>query len=314
MENIFLVSEKVIYLILLIICGIFVKKFNLVSDKGIEDLSKILIDFFWPVLIFYQISSSLNASDIINNISLPLFAIITGVVGYIFGLLFVKIFRYQDNTKKIFLYNSTINNFVFMVIPFVKLFFPENGLGLLFIHNVGFIIIIWTIGIFIFQGQLNIKESLKGLINPGLVTTLFAILITLVGINKFIPRLVFDVFKTMGEPTFAIAMIVVGAQIYKLSKEEFKFSLSNITIALNRLILIPLILFILSYYIKDFFPREVIGIFMIVNVMPVSIISVSMAIRFDSDPDLAAQHVVSNHLISIITIPVFIMLIEYFLL
>ena len=90
MQNIFMVSEKIIYLILLIICGVFVKKFNLVSDKGIEDLSKILIDFFWPVLIFYQITSSLNASDIINNISLPLFALITGIVGYIFGLFFVK--------------------------------------------------------------------------------------------------------------------------------------------------------------------------------------------------------------------------------
>ncbi len=314
MENIFIVGEKIIYLILLIICGILIRKLNLISDKGIEDLSKILVDFFWPALIFFQITSSLTSSDIINNISLPLFAIITGVTGYLLGIVFVRILKYQDNVKIIFLYNSTVNNFVFMVIPFVSLFFPKNGLGLLFIHNIGFIFIIWTIGISIFQKELNFKNSLIGLINPGFITTLAATIITLAGLNKFIPKLIFDSIKTMGDPTLAIAMIVVGAQIYKLGKDAIKFNLNNILIAFNRLILIPFVLFLFAYLIKDFFSKEIIGIFMIVNVMPVSVISVSMAIRYNSDPDLAAQHVVSNHLISIITIPVYIMLIKYFLL
>lgn len=314
MENFLLVGEKVIYLVILIACGILIKKLKLISDKGIEDLSKILVDFFWPALIFYQITSSLNAENIINNISLPLFAIITGVTGYILGFIFVKIFRYQDNVKIIFLYNSTINNFVFMVIPFVVIFFPENGLGLLFIHNIGYIFIIWTLGVSIFQGEFNIKKSLTGLVNPGFITTLAATAITLVGINKFIPKLLLDGINTMGGPTLAIAMIVVGARIYNLGMNAIKFNLNNLLIAFNRLILIPFVLFLLSYLLKDFFPKEVIGIFMIVNVMPVSVISVSMAIRYNSDPDLAAQHVVSNHLISILTIPVYIMLIKHFLL
>ena len=314
MENFFIVSEKIIFLVFLILCGVLIKKLNLISDKGIDDLSKLLVDFFWPALIFYQVTSSLSAEDIINNISLPVFAIITGVTGYILGILFVKIFRYQDNIKTIFLYNSTINNFVFMVIPFVGIFFPENGLGLLFIHNIGYIFIIWTLGVFIFQGEFNIKKSLIGLLNPGFIITVVATIITLLGINKYIPKLLLDGINTMGSPTLAIAMIVVGARIYNLGKEAIKFNLNNILIAFNRLILIPFVLFLLSYLLKDFFPKEVIGIFMIVNIMPVSVISVSMAIRYNSDPDLAAQHVVSNHLISILTIPVYIMLIKHFLL
>lgn len=313
MENILIVGEKIIYLILLIACGILIRKLNLISDKGIEDLSKILVDFFWPALIFYQITSSLTSSDIINNISLPFFAIVTGVTGYLLGILFVKIFKYQENEKIIFLYNSTINNFVFMVIPFVTLFFPENGLGLLFIHNIGFIFILWTIGVSIFQKEVNFINSLKGLLNPGFITTLIATIITLLGINKFIPKLLFDAVKTIGDPTLVIAMIIAGAQVYKLGRDAIKFNLYNILMAFNRLILIPFVLFILSYLLKDYFSKEIIVIFMIVNVMPVSVISVSMAIRYNSDPDLAAQHVVSNHLISIITIPVYIMLIKYFL-
>jgi len=95
----------------------------------------------------------------------------------------------------------------------------------------------------------------------------------------------------MGDPTLAIAMIVVGAQIYKLGKDAIKFNLNNILIAFNRLILIPFVLFLFSYLIKDYFSKEIIGIFMIVNVMPVSVISVSMAIRYNSDPDLAAQNI-----------------------
>jgi malate permease and related proteins len=200
-----------------------------------------------------------------------------------------------------------------MVIPFAELFFPKNGLGLLFIHNIGFIFVIWTLGVFIFQGGYNFKSSLKGLINPGLISTIAAVIIVIFGFNKFIPAVVNDVFKTIGSPTLPVSMIVAGAQIYKLGKNALKFDLFNILIGVNRLILIPGILFLLSLFLKNYFSKEIIGIFMIVNVMPVSIISVSMAIRYGSDPELASQNIVSNHILSMITIPVFIILIKFFL-
>ena len=69
MENFFIVSEKIIFLVFLILCGVLIKKLNLISDKGIDDLSKLLVDFFWPALIFYQVTSSLSAEDIINDIT-----------------------------------------------------------------------------------------------------------------------------------------------------------------------------------------------------------------------------------------------------
>jgi len=314
MENITIVFEKIIYLILLIGCGVVIKKVNFISDKGVEDLSKIVVDFFWPALIFYQITATLNAPDIINNLSLPLFAALTGITGYLLGLLFVKIFRFQDDAKKIFLYNSTVNNFVFMVIPFVEIFFPKNGLGLLFVHNIGYILIIWTIGVSVFQEKFDFKKSIMGLLNPGFITTLIAIIITLSGLNKFIPKIAEETFKTMGTPTLAVSMIVVGAKIYNLGKEAFKFDLYNVLIGVNRLLIIPGILFLIALLLKNYFPKEVLGIFMLVNVMPVSIISVSMALRFNSDANLAAQNIVSNHLISIFTIPAFIVLIKIFFL
>ena len=313
--SILIILEKIFFLLSLIGCGILAKKLELISDKGVDDLSKLILDFFWPALIFFQITSALNAEDIIKNISLPFFAILTAVTGLFLGKVIAKIMKYKEEERQLFLYNSTINNFVFMVIPFVELYYPKNGLGLLFIHNIGFILIVWTVGVFLFQGRLSLLQSIKGLINPGLISTFSAILITITGLNGFIPSAVSDIFKTMGTPTVAISMIVAGAQIYKLGRNAFKFNLWNILLGLNRLILIPGILFVLSIFLKNIFdlPREVLGIFMIVNAMPVSIISVSMAMRYNSDSNLAAQGVVSNHLFSILTIPFFILLIEKFL-
>ena len=118
----------------------------------------------------------------------------------------------------------------------------------------------------------------------------------------------------MGNPTLPTAMIVAGAQIYKLGRNVLKFDLFNFLIGFNRLILIPGLLFLLSLGLKNYFSKEVIGIFMIVNIMPVSVISVSMALRFGSDPELASQNIVTNHILLVFTIPVFIFLIKIFLL
>lgn len=316
MENIIIVVSKIFYIVMLFGSGILAKKFNMISDKGEEDLSKIFTDFFWPALIFYSITSKLNASDIINNISLPFLAILTGLVGLLFGFIFIKIFKFEEEEKKIFLFHSVFNNFSFMVLPFAILFLPEKGAGLLFISNTGFIILIWTLGVFILNANSTRREILLKLLSPGLIVTLISIIIVLLGLNKYIPDLAFDVTKTLGEPTITIAMLIAGARIYKLGINSLKFNLWNILLGFLRLVLIPAILFFVAVLLKKFFHlnKEVLLIFMLVNIMPVSINSVTMAISYKSNADLASQGVVFTHLFSIITVTVYVLLIQKFFL
>ena len=91
---------------------------------------------------------------------------------------------------------------------------------------------------------------------------------------------------------------------------SLKFDRWNMGLIVVRLILVPLILFIVAWllYVYCGVSRDIILVFSIVNLMPVSLNSVSMTIRFKSSPELAAQGIVSTTLVSSITIVAFLIL------
>lgn len=315
MENILTILNKIFFLILLISAGVFAKKIKLISTEGEKDLSRLLVDFFWPAMIFASITGNLTADDILSNISLPVLAIITAVTGFAIGMIFLKITGFKDDRKKIFLYHTTINNFIYMVLPFAMSMIPGKGVGLLFIHNLGYLLVLWTLGISILKGSIGLKGCLKNLLSPGLISTMIAIIVVISGMNKYIPKMLHTTLSTIGKPTLAVAMIITGARIYKLGRHALKFDKWNILLGFLRLVLIPLILFIFALILKVYFnvSREVLIIFSLVNIMPVSVNSVSLAMRFKSSPELAAQGVVFTHLFSVVTIVLNLLLIEKFL-
>jgi len=315
MENILLILGKIIFIVLLLSSGFLAKKFRFLSDRGEEDLSKIFMNIFWPSLIAFSIMAKLNAGDIINNISLPILGVLTAFTGFIIGSLFIKISKYKEDQKKVFLYHSTFNNFSFMVLPLAVAFMPQKGAGLLFVHNLGLVILITSLGVVILSGNTDVSEMLKNLLSPALIATVLSIIVVLTGYNKLIPKNIFDFMEVLGSPTIPIAMMIAGARIYKLGFKALNFNFWNISLGLIRLIFVPAILFGFSFILKFFFhaSNEVLIIFMLVNIMPVSINSVSMALSYKSSPELAAEGVVFTHLFSIITVTIFIILIQAFL-
>jgi malate permease and related proteins len=306
------IIEKLLLLIALISTGIILKKFKMLSDQSENDLSRLLINFFWPGLIFFSITGTLSAKDITQNWSLPVLGIVTSITGLLIGLIFLKIIKFEKDSGKIFLYNCTINNFVFLVLPFAESMLPHKGAGLLFLNNLGMIIIMWTVGMFIFTGFMNVKNSLKNVLSPGLIVTIIAMVLVLTGFNKLIPTIIKDLSDNIGKPTIIISMIVAGAQIYKLGVKAIKFDLWNISLGVIRLIIIPALLLFLSLFLKSKFgvSKDTLLIFMLVNIMPVSIVSVSFALKFNTAPECASQSVVFTHIFSILTIPFFIYIMQ----
>lgn len=311
-----IILGKIFYLLVLIAAGILARRLSLLSEKGEKDLSKLLVDIFWPAAIFASITLNLQAEDIVNNLVLPLSALVTAFTGLILALIIVKIFKFKDIKKQMFLFHSSINNFVFMVIPFAVLFLPEKGLGLLFLHNLGYLLFLWLVGVTLLQGKSSIRDVLKRLLTPGLIATVLGVIFVLTGLNNKIPNysnsLLFTIVEALGKPTIAVAMIIAGSSIFDLGVKALKFDKWNISLGVLRLLIIPFVLFALTLLLRPYFNDEVLIIFMLVNVMPVSVNSVSIARRFKSSPELAAEGVVFTHLFGIPTMILFIYLIQQY--
>jgi malate permease and related proteins len=315
MESAFIIFQKILYIILLFAAGFIAKRFRLLSDKGEEDMSRIFVDIFWPSLIFFSITSKMTQSDIIANATLPFYGILTGLTGYVLALFVARMHKFQGDRKRIYIYHLMINNFSFMVFPLAVYFLPEKGAGMLFIHNLGFTILLLSLGVIVMSGKYDFKSIFNSLLSPALIATVLSIVIVLLGINRYIPKLVFDVFETLGMPTVALALLVAGARIYALGLKVLRFDTWNISLGIFRLIVIPGILFAVSMFMKVYLnvSHDILVIFMLVNIMPVSINSVSLAMKYNSSADIAAEGVVFTHLFSIVTVMLYILIMQKYL-
>lgn len=313
MEYLLAITEKVVFIILVMGSGLLAKKMKLISDTGEKDLSMLMVDLVWPSLIFSSITTTLTARDILANLWLPLLAGLVHLTGLLLGLLYCGISGYKGDRKKIFLFHATMNNFLVMSLPFATFFFPQKGAALLTIANLASIIFLWTAGAIVVSGEFRLRESLKLVINPCLLSTLAAIFFVFTGLNKYIPRLLNEGLAVLGQPTLLFGLLIAGTQIYKLGWKALKFDAWNISVALLRNFLVPGILFLIALLLRGRISRETLVIFMILGSTPASVNSITLAFKYKSSPELAAEGVLMTHLLAIFSMTGYVSLIKIFL-
>ncbi|MDR3200436.1 MAG: AEC family transporter [Spirochaetales bacterium] len=314
MSHIYAIAEKIFFVILIMGAGVLTKKLKLVSDQGEKDLSVLMMDFVWPAFIFSSIVTTLSADDILSNILLPVLSVGLHLTGYILGMIICRIAGYKGERRNIFLLHAAMNNFLVMALPFAEFFFPAKGAALLAVANLGSMVSLWTLGVStVVTGNLGLKTTLRNIFSPGLIATLAAILCVLTGINKYIPVLFTSALSVIGGPTMLLGLLVAGTQIYKLGKGALKLDGWNILVGLVRNILTPGALFAIALLLRGVIGSETLTILMIVSITPASVNSVTIAMKFDSAANLAAEGVVFTHLLAMGTMIGFIMLIERFI-
>ena len=313
MDYFLTIAEKVFYIVLLMGSGVLAKKMKLVSESGEKDLSLLMVDLVWPALIFSSITMTLTPEDILTNLWLPLLAMVVHLTGLLIGLFFARLAGYTGDRKKIFVFHATMNNFFVMALPFAVFFFPAKGAALLAVANLSSIIFLWTGGAVIISGKFSFRENKKSLFNPCLFATIAAILFVFLGWGKYVPRLVNDGLVVIGQPTLFFGLLVAGTQIYKLGWKALKFDSWNLMIALIRNFLVPAVLFLVALLLKGRISTEALVIFMVIGSTPVSVNSITIAFKYKSSPELAAEGVLMTHLLSIFSMTCFLSLIKFYL-
>lgn len=311
MEYLYSILDKILYVILLMATGILAKRAGWLSDKGEEDLSVMMVDFIWPCMIFSSIVTSLTRDDIVTNISLPILAAFLHLFGFAVGLLVCRLAGYQGERKSIFLFHASMNNFLVMALPFAEYFFPERGVALLAVANLGSIVLLWTLGVSLVAGRMGWRTMARNVfLSPGLIATGSAILCVMTGINRYLPTLVTDVMTKAGEPTLFFGLMVAGTQIHKLGFKALRFDGWNILVGLTRNIVVPGIMLCLMLLLRGHVAAEGLVVLGLVSITPASINSVMLAIKYKSSPKLAAEGVIFTHLLAIFTMIGYVYLIE----
>lgn len=304
----FISFEQVIIMFIMISLGFILVKLKLIDIGAKKTLSNILVYLVVPFMIINSYVTEYNQTIMNNLLYTFLISFVVLILGIVF-VFFISLF-YHIDSKRILMFAMMFSNAAYMGFPLVEAMFGADGL----IYASGFVsmfnILLWTIGYMIVSRSFSFKTAVVGILKtPVLYALIIGIIIFFFQIP--IPNLILKPISLIGAMNTPLSMIITGmiiasSNIFKAIKNKYLWLSSVI-----RLIIIPFIsLGVILLFNLVGVNKDVLKIVFILEACPCAAITSIFAIKFNYDENLAASLVVVTTLISAVTLPLFVLLVE----
>jgi hypothetical protein len=303
---------QILLVLALMAFGALARRRSILSDAGTAEMTRLLISIIYPALIFYSITR-MHPQDLARNWILPLMTILIAGIGLALGMLAIRWIKPADSRRAgAFLFQSTVNNYLFLPLPLVMLLWGAEGIALLVFASMGFELTVWTVGVFLFNRSSSFSEGIRSVFGPPLITLLCAVVwICLRDLSPVrlpdsallnrIFELIYTGAELIGRATVSLSMFVAGSRIATLRMKSIHDPHVWIVSTL-RLVVAP-VLFILL--LKQIPMTELArNILTVVAVMPAAVASLIFSERFNGDSDFVAATLLVTHVGAILTVPV----------
>jgi len=283
---------------------ILVRK-NILSSAGLDALSRLVIQIIFPALIFTQLLKNFSFSLYPNWWIFPLASLAITAAGLIVGLFLLKLIKLKTHRLQ-FLSLVGFQNSGYLPLALAASMFSGREMNNIFIYIflflLGFDLVAWSLGIYMLTYNKETKFKLRHIFSAPVITNLATLALIALGLNRFVPDVVFKPIQMAGNCTLPLALIVVGGnvaliQLKNIDKKAVFFFL------LGKLIILPAlgIWIVLQLGLPQLF-----GFLIVMQLAMPSATSLSVIIRrYNREDALISQGVFFSHIISLITIPLF---------
>ena len=306
---------QVLFILVLMGIGFAARKRGTISAVGTSEMVRVLIAIIYPCLIFSSVTQ-LEAQELAGNWIMPVMAIAIAGTGFVLGLISLRFMKEVNQQRaSAFLFQNTINNYLFLPLPLVMLLWGTEGVALLVFASMGFELTVWTVGVFLFNRSSNLAKGIRMMFGPPLIALIFSIAWVCVrdlaapelpasGFLADLATRLLDLFyfgaETVGKATVAVSMLVSGSRIAALDVKA-AFDWHVWLVSALRLVVTPVLFILLLQVIP--MGEMAYGILAVVAVMPAAVASLVFSERFGGDSDFIATTLLITHLGAIVTIP-----------
>ena len=291
-------------------CGALARRRGLLSETGTRELARFALSFAFPPLIFLSVLA-LSPADLRANALLPLAAAGLCLLGLAAALLVIPLAlrRAPAATRRAFAFQCLINNYLFLPLPIVSRLFGPRGVALLVFASLGFEIVLWTLGVFLFTSRASLRDALRDLLSPPLLALLLGLLC--VFLRPLLPpiaspllRAAFDAARDglsiLSGAALALSMAVAGSRFAVLPLSALRTP-PVLLLAALRLLAIPLLALPLLRLLP--LPHDARLILALVAAMPAAVVSSLLAERYGGDVPFISASLLLTHLLSLLSVP-----------
>jgi len=304
--NLFEVVGMIFFLMMI---GFILAKTNIVEERDSRSFSNLIIMVTAPALVFNSVLSSFDREMIISSYPIPFFAL--GMVVVMSGLAaLVARYLYFENKdrRNIFIVTVGFCNNVFIGLPVVTSLYGSQTIGPIFLFDLGINLAVWTIGISIINGfdSQKLTSFVTNIFKPPMIALLLAIGL---GMMEIYPGgFIMDLTEMVGNITIPLAVLSIGITVGKMEFDLKMLDSSMLVIIIMRLFISPLImtLGVMFFGVPELTQKVVI----IVSAMPAMVLIAILSRRYDKEYNYAAMAVFVTTVISLVTIPIVVYIIE----
>ena len=294
------VLQSVLPVYLLLIAGAVLRKTGILRREYDDGIMRL----FYTVMLPAFILDKILGSAILKTGSVVAWAVLLGfgfiMVGILIGMLVGRMMGLErGNGMRTFALASGCQNFGFTAVPVVETLWGGGALALLFVHNIGVEIAMWTVGVIMMSGEKGMKW--KRLLNGPIIAVAIGLIIVMLHLDGYFTGPARKAMSMIGVGAFPIAILITGCTMIDLVGSErptWKITLGS---ALVRLVLTPLAILSAAKFLP--IPAELRQVLIVQAAMPAGMTAILLARIYNGRPAIAVQIVIATTALSFITLP-----------
>lgn len=305
---------KISMIFIMIFMGFVACKIKFIKSEAQRYLTDLILNITLPLMLINSISrNSITEDSLQLTIEVLVFSSMYFIIAGIAAIALVKMFCIRDiNDKGVYKVIFTSINAGFMGLPITLSVFGEEAVYYMALHNIVLNVVLYFFCIIQLNNGIQkgaVRNTLAKLLNPCIVGAVAGIAILFAGVE--IPEYIADIMETVGNVTIPVAMMVVGIQLADGKIIDCFRNVKLVVFSVVTMLIWPLIILIVVKLIP------MAGILKTIFVLgaalpPATTISV-LAANEGRNYKLAADGIIVTTLMSAVTIPLIVLLIDHFL-
>lgn len=306
----------IVSVFLVVGAGMAMRRLGWLTAEADQSLLKLVVRVLIPCLIFRVVVDNPSLRHPENLILPPLLGFGLCAAGVLGALAVARLGArltglHSARQRRTFAACVGIFNYGFVPIPLIQRMFDDSTLGVLFVHNVGVELAIWTVGLLVLTGSVG-SDWWRRVLNPPSIAIVIAAGLNLLGGRALVPAPAMEAITLLSHAAIPTALLLVGATIadeLRAGPNAFTTAQSAKIIAWAlglRLLLLPAGFVALALLLPT--GIELKRVLVIEAGQASAVFPIVMARHYHGHPGTAMRVVLSTSLASLATMPLWIIL------
>ena len=285
---------------LLLIAGAVLRRAGVIRQEHDAGIMRVVFAVMLPCFILDKILGSAvlrSGPVVIWSVTLG-FGMI--MVGILIGLVIGRLIGLEKGPgMRTFALSAGCQNFGFTAAPVVEILWGTGALALLFVHNIGVEVAMWSVGVMMMSSQRGI--SWRPLVNGPIIAVVIGLTLMVLGLDDDVTGAGRKAMSMIGAGAFPLAILVTGCTMIDLVGAERPNLKVIFGGAVVRLLLAPTAILIVAKFLP--LPMELRQVLVVQAAMPAGMTAILLARLYGGRPAVAVQVVIATTVLSLLTLP-----------